>query len=686
MIYRATRRSHTNRMLKKSSSFVLASIRGSTHGTECASPLHSLRPCWPSFLNILWGTVIGSATRGFMGSTLVVQQPATLVTNRLFGRSCLTSASQLVLWSLLLPLSLAEPAAAQTVDIVSTRPLLEQATQLEQARQYDDAIAIYRRLLEQDPENDEIRAALARLLSWQSSHAEAASLYREIVQRHPVDLDIRTALARVLSWELGRQEAQQLYEGVLQEDPRHADALQGLGDLLFWEGRSADALPLYERAYAIGQDSTIAERIASIKHGIQQAEHPTPAAIPQPPGPDRTEQLAQIQTLERSGAYRQAITAYQQILVDSPTDDDTRGHLARALARDGQFEQATSLYRDILTRHPSDLDMQVGLARTLSWNKQYDSAITQYQAVLQQDSTNRDALRGLADTLFWSGATKDAAQQYARLHQLTGDEAVAARLRDVTTLLEASPQAPLGLRDSTIRLPFRDYLKVGYGQFSYSRDIRDERNVLFEISKSIGAQTLIARVEPINRFGFHDTVLSAEGYSPLWRRAWGYLAAQGTINPDFSPKYSFAGEVSQGLGLVHPLLNKLEASFGYRYLSYKTDDIHLLSPGLTLFLPFSLWLTEKLYYVPETGAITLSSRLTWRPTDRFQVFASGSFGTSGERIVATQDVTRVSSRTIQGGLVLPVIDRVSLEVTGYDEDRGSLYTRRGASFSIIYHW
>ncbi len=360
-----------------------------------------------------------------------------------------------------------------------------------------------------------------------------------------------------------------------------------------------------------------------------------------------------------------------------PADDEIRGNLARALARDGQFEQAAVLYRDILTRHPSDLDAQIGLARTPSWHKQYDSAIQLFHEVLRQDGTNQEALRGLADTLFWSGATEEAREQYTRLYQLNNDEAVAKRIQDVTTLLEASPQAPLGIRDSTIRLPFRDYVKVGYGQFSSSRGIPDERDVLIEICKSIGAQTLIARVEPISRFGFHDTVLSAEAYSPLWRRAWGYLAGQGTVNPDFSPQHSFVGEATQGLGIVHPLLKNFEASIGYRYLSYKTDNINLFIPGLPLFLPFYLWLTEKLYYVPDAGAITLSSRVTWRPTNRFQVYVSGSFGTSGERIVATQDVTRVSSRTIQGGIVLPVADRISLEITGYDEDRGTLYTRRG---------
>jgi YaiO family outer membrane protein len=592
----------------------------------------------------------------------------------------------LIVLNLLVVFCMVGPQQAQATERPSTSILLEQAKQLEDAQRYDAAMTAYRTMLQQDPENDEVRAALARLLSWQGSHAEAVDLYREIVRRHPIDLDMRTALARVLSWQLDRKEAQQLYEKVLQEDSRHLDALQGLGDLLRWEGRSVDALLYYEQAYAINHDSAIAERIASMKQARHQPEHPSPTSIPRQAVQHRAEQIAQAQSWERDGAYGQAITVYQQILAESTTDDDIRGSLARTLARDGQFERAAALYRDILTRHPTDLDIQIGLARTLSWHKQYDAAIPLYRDILQRDSSNREALQGLADTLFWSGATQEAAEHYARVYQLTGDQTVAARMREITAIQETSPQAPLGPRDATIRLPFRDYVKVGYGQYSYSRGIQDERNILIEVSKSIGAQTVIARVEPINRFGSHDTVLSAEGYSPLWRRAWGYLAAQGAINPDFSPQYSFVTEVAQGLGIVHPLFRIFEASFGYRHLSYKTDDISLFIPGLTVFLPFNLWLTEKLYYVPDTGAVTLASRLTWRPTPRLQFFVSGSFGTSGERIVATQDVTRISGRTIQGGIVLPVADRISIEVSGYDEDRGSLYTRRGGSFSLIYHW
>lgn len=40
-------------MLKKATNRVLASLRGSTYGTEYASPPRSLRPCWMVFLSIL---------------------------------------------------------------------------------------------------------------------------------------------------------------------------------------------------------------------------------------------------------------------------------------------------------------------------------------------------------------------------------------------------------------------------------------------------------------------------------------------------------------------------------------------------------------------------------------------------------------------------------------------------------
>jgi len=396
--------------------------------------------------------------------------------------------------------------------------------------------------------------------------------------------------------------------------------------------------------------------------------------------------LETAQTFERRQEYPQAIVAYREYLRLHPENDEARGTLAKLLSWEGMYDEAISLYRDILTRHPLDLEVRTALARNLSWQKQFDEAQAIYDEVLREDPKNFDAKKGRADVAFWRGDRKKALSLYESIFAETKDPEVQRKIQSVKAELVASLHAPIGQGLTGLRLPYRDYAKIGYGHYTYTNNRPDERNLLFEVAKPIGDQTLVVRVEPINRFGFTDTPVAAEYYSPLWQRAWGYVAAQGTMNPHFAPNYSFVGEVAQALGGLHSSLAPFEMSFGYRHLNYKTVDIDLFLPGVTVYLPLNLWLTEKVYIVPNTGAITLSSQLTWRPTDRLQLFASGSFGTSGERIIATQDFTRVASHTIQGGVIFPITDRFSAEAVGYYEDRGFLYIRRGGSLSLIYHW
>ena len=577
----------------------------------------------------------------------------------------------------------------------SPRRLLEQGKSLEQRKQFPEAIAVYRQYLAARPENDEVRASLAKLLSWQRQWDEAAALYRDVLSRHPLDDESRVALARVLSWQQRYNEATQEYNQVLRDHPQHLDALTGLADVLLWSGHPDQAIPYYQRVVEATGDPELAARLHSLK--AESSPPSVPPVQPSTPGPtivreaesvsaDARQRLESGHQLELARRYDDAIALYREELRRYPENDEVRSALARVLSWQGAHSEATSLYREVLARHPKDQDIRIALAQVLSWQKQFPESQTLYEQVVREEPHHKEARRGLAEVAHWQGNRTEALARYEALAAETHDPDIEQQLRNVQSELLVSPRAAVGQGLTGLRLPYRDYAKIGYGHYTYTRSQPDERDLLFEVAKPIGDQTLVVRAEPINRFGAHDTPLSAELYSPLWKRAWGYVAAQGTVNPHFAPNYSFVGEMAQGLGGVHDALAPFEVSFGYRRLNYKKDDIDLIMPGLTIFLPFNLWLTEKVYAIPNTGAITLSSQLTWRPTERVQVFASGSFGTSGERIVAAQDFTRVQSRTLQGGVTLPVNDRFSVEASGYYEDRGFLYVRRGGNLSLLYHW
>lgn len=577
----------------------------------------------------------------------------------------------------------------------SPRQVLERAKALEEQKQYGDALAAYRQYLAARPDNDDVRATTAKLLSWQRQWDEAVALYRDVLTRHPLDHDSRAGLARVLSWQKKFDEAEEEYKHILRDEPAHAEALEGIGDVFLWSGHPKQAIPYYESVVAATGDTEIAVRLHALKTEAAQPDAVVSGAVfPDPSSPrtagpvpdDGSSALERGYRLETMRQYVEATAVYREGLQQAPDNDELRGALARMLSWQGAHEEATTLYREVLARHPQDQEIRVALAQVLSWQKQFDESHRLYAQALEADPTRIEARRGLAEVAHWRGNRSEALQRYEALLADTNDPDIEQRLLAVKSELLVSPRAAVGQGLTGLRLPYRDYAKIGYGHYSYTKNQPDERDLLFEIAKPFGNQTLVLRVEPINRFGFHDTPLSAELYSPLWQRAWGYIAAQGTINPHFSPNYSFVGEVAQGLGGLHASLAPFEVSFGYRRLNYKQDDIDLLMPGLTIFLPFNLWLTEKIYLIPNTGAVTLSSQLTWRPTDRLQFFASGSFGTSGERIVAAQDFTRVGSHTIQGGVTFPVTGRFSAEASGYYEDRGFLYIRRGGNLSLIYHW
>ncbi|MEW6544170.1 MAG: tetratricopeptide repeat protein [Nitrospirota bacterium] len=571
--------------------------------------------------------------------------------------------------------------------------LLERARGFESQQRYDQAVAAYRDYLVVRPQDDEARTSLAAILTQQGKLDQAATEYETVLSRHPDLIPPALALAAIRMQQQKFAAAQRAYEQVLRLDPANGGARRGLADALRASGRSAEALLHYELVYQATNDPVIADIIRQINDELKQAL-----------GPTTSPQLTPEQILEKAHAaeaaqqYAEAATAYREYLFERPNDDTARQAFAQILASEGFFTEAVKNYERLLANHPNDVELLLALARLSMWQKKAGAARSYYEEVLRVDPRNLEAKRVLAEVAYWAREYGEALSYYDDIYAATRDPEIERRIREIRRELLPSPQAMIGPSERALQLPFRNYVKLGYSHYAYTNGVPDEKSGQLELAHAFGDQTAVIRTELINRFHREDLLTSASFYSPLWKRAWGAFDGSFAANPAFVSNFSVGGQFSQGLGLFHESLSFLETGIGYRHMTYSYKsantpnlstpaiEVDVLTPNVTLYLPFDLWLTEKLTYVPQTGAATLTSQLTWRPGERVQVYASGAFGTSGERLVAFQDFTRAETRSYQGGVIFPIWGQVSGEFNGFYEDRGFLYIRRGGFFNLIWHY
>jgi tetratricopeptide (TPR) repeat protein len=288
---------------------------------------------------------------------------------------------------LALLLASALPAAAQDEadrawaagDIAAATPLYEarlaadsaDATALQRvamirawAERYDEALALFDRLLRVDPNNREARVDRARVLawrgdpvaasraldpllaadpgflpalqaraqfeSWAGNYDESLATYGRLQQITPEDRSIGLSRARVLSWASRFDAAVAAYDSLLRENPRDVEALVGLGTVLAWatELDSAEAV-------------------------------------------------------------------YQRVLALEPGNVEAQRGLARAAGWGGRLVPAERRWRDVIARNPNDAPAWVGLSQTLRWQRRDAAALEAARRAVAAAPTDRDAREAL---------------------------------------------------------------------------------------------------------------------------------------------------------------------------------------------------------------------------------------------------------------------------------------------------
>ena len=271
--------------------------------------------------------------------------------------------------------------------------------------QYVEAVAYYRRILQDQPQSVSALTELGETLLRAGRPDEAIPVFRQALQFIPNGTVAALGLARALAASGNYEEALKQYDECLQSSPDSYDALQGKAFVLYWMHRFPEARAIFEglqaRQPSDRQNAEALENIASAEEESRWAALSPPAGSPP----------------------ADFLRYYQQRLQLDPHHHQARMGLAHAQVELGDYPAAIQTYSRVLTDYPDDRDAKVDLARLLGWNHQYAEAIKLYREVTTTTPQDIEALEGLGRVLTWSGQLQDAAKTYEQLIALSPSNA-----------------------------------------------------------------------------------------------------------------------------------------------------------------------------------------------------------------------------------------------------------------------
>jgi len=219
----------------------------------------------------------------------------------------------------------------------------------------------------------------AGLQQHQAGHfAAAEALYRQVVEAEPENADARNLLGAVYINLHQFTDAEEHLSAAVRLNPQHFAALDNHGVLLARQERYAEAAESFRRALEIAPDqfrthlnlAAALERCGQTDAAIETYQR----AAQLSPNTLRTHQEL-VRLFVAEGRPENAAEHLAHVARLQPSDPKARFELADALARLGRASEAIAAYRETLSIKPDSAEACVNLANLLSATGRVDEAV-----------------------------------------------------------------------------------------------------------------------------------------------------------------------------------------------------------------------------------------------------------------------------------------------------------------------
>jgi len=260
---------------------------------------------------------------------------------------------------------------------VTTSDALQHARQLQAARRFPEAEAVYRQIIASEPDNAEALQAFGLLVHEAGHHQIALQLLERAMQARPADCMLHWQIAMVSERAGQIERADAAYARACELKPRERDLMMGWGVFLARNKQRERALEIFRRASKF---------------------HPDFAQAPYNAG-------MVLDELQRLG---EAEAAFRESLRHAPNSADALQRLGLAIGKSGRLEESLEYFQRALAIDPAHFDANYNLAIAHRLLFRYEEAVAPLERALASRPTSETALKAAAQNFANLGLHQNA--------------------------------------------------------------------------------------------------------------------------------------------------------------------------------------------------------------------------------------------------------------------------------------
>lgn len=315
---------------------------------------------------------------------------------------------------------------------------LAEALSLHRSGDLDGAEAVYRAILDRDPDHPDALHLLGLIAQARGDLEHALELVERAVARAGDQPELTTNLGNILL-AMGRHgPAKACYERALERDPNFALAYRNLGTALHGQGQPMTAIGYYRIAVSLApDDAQLHFNLASAYHQLGRQplalEHYQRAIALRPGYADAYFNLGNL--LRELRRYDAAAGCYEQLIALQPDHAEAHNYMGQVLVQKRELDSALRYYEKALALRPSFAGTYNNYGNALRALKRFDEALAAYHRALELMPEFPEAHHNMASVLVEQSRLPEAIEHYERAAALKPDYH-AARAGAITLRLQ----------------------------------------------------------------------------------------------------------------------------------------------------------------------------------------------------------------------------------------------------------